>query len=71
MGTIIFWGLHWDPPIQGNYHVPKPFQVCQGLLLVCVPFSRMTRQCLQQAAKLNSPGPLVVLRVRVEGLEVP
>ena len=21
MRTIIFWGLHWDPPIQGNYQI--------------------------------------------------
>ena len=20
--TIVFWGLHWGPPILGNYHFP-------------------------------------------------
>ena len=23
--TIVFWGLHWGPPILGNYHVAFSF----------------------------------------------
>ena len=25
--TLVFWGLHWGPPILGNYHIPPKMGV--------------------------------------------
>ena len=25
---IVYWGLYWDPPILGNYHISGPIAEC-------------------------------------------
>ena len=25
--TIVCWGLYWDPPMLGNYHVGRPLSI--------------------------------------------
>ena len=28
--TVVFWGLYWDPPILGNYHIMRILAPCMG-----------------------------------------